>query len=178
MNVSQDDLSMRYKQLSNNELLNMYLSRSQYTTEAVQAMVEEINSRGLNQDDLEGFLQHRVLEKDEIFQRENFRELIFLEKAIFYYLSFLVFLFLFFFAWLADESKRQGYRLKIKQALTFFISSMILLFVADWIYPQYVLHIWAIGFVIPLLIDYRASKNRHQSYERIYGKPKINQEKL
>jgi hypothetical protein len=174
MQLTKEDFKDIYKTLGNNDLLNMFLSRSQYTSIAIEAMTEEINSRGLNQEDLEGFLQDKVIEKDEFFQRVNFKELIFIEKLTYYYLSVIVLGFMFFFSWLASETSRQGYKLKIKQAQLYVTSSLIFLILADWIFPEYELYIWAAGFVIPLYFNFKSTKKRQQEFDRIYGKATIN----
>jgi hypothetical protein len=173
MEITKEDLKDRYNSLGNNELLDLYLSRSQYTAIAVEAMTEVIKSRGLTQEDLDAFLQHKVLEKDEMFQRENFKELIFLEKAVFYYLAFIILFFIFFTMLLAEETKKQGYIVKIRQAVLYVFSSLSILLFADWIFPEYELQIWAACFVIPLYFNSKSSKKRREQFDNIYGQAKI-----
>lgn len=173
MEVTKEELINRYKLLDNNELLDIYLARSQYTADAIEAIIEELNSRGLHQQDLEYFIHHRVLQKDEFFKRENFIELLFLEKLIYYHLFFIILVFLLFFSWLADASRKEGYKLKIEQATLYVFSSLVIFFLSLWLFSEYGIYIWAGGFLIPFFFDLKASKKRKQLYKEIYDKPQV-----
>ena len=169
MSISKSDLQKTYRDLPTNELLDMYQNREGYTNLAVEVMIEELRSRELSDADKENYLHHIVLQKDEMFQRENFRSLMFIEKLVFYYLFFVIMLFAFFFTLLASETKRNGYKLKIRQALLYVAVSFCNIFIAEAISKTYTLHLWAAGFLVPYLIDYRASVIRKRVYKKIYS---------
>lgn len=173
MERSKEELIIRYKTLSTNELLDMYLSRSQFTQVAVEVMKDEIHSRGLNQEDLESFLRHKVLQKDEFFKRENFKGLMFLEKLIYYHLFFIILVFLLFFSWLADASRKEGYKLKIEQAILYVFSSLVIFFLSLWLFSEIGIYVWVGCFLIPFYFDFKAAKKRKQLYKEIYDKPQV-----
>lgn len=168
MSIAKEELKNSYKGLSVNLLLDMYQKRTEYTSLAVEVMIEEIRERQLGKDDLDGYLHHKVLEKDELFKRKNFRGLLFLEKVVFYYFCLVILFFIFFVLLIADETKKNGYMLKIRQAVLYVVLSFCILIAADLISQAYDFYIWALGFFIPFIIDYRSSRIRKRVYKKIY----------
>ena len=96
--------------------------------------------------------------------KNGFKELSFLEKFLIYFLLPLVF-FAGILIWLIEDNlTKQGYLLKLKQGIFFFLSSlaalMIIRFLMDYKDDVYLLFVWVLGFAAAYAVDRKRSLAR------------------
>jgi hypothetical protein len=179
MEISREELVKLFSKKRTSELLDILSNRQDYTELAVQVIKDEIEKRGIEQNDIEEFHASKIVQQDEKIKKAYFLELKFVEKLLVYFGFPLLFFGLLITLGAKNYLEKEGFFMKLKQAKLFLIISFVSLIITgimlDYVDNIYLLSVWIGGFVIAIQIDKKASAKRKAEFIGIYGQEHFNE---
>lgn len=173
MDISREDLTHQYHQLSDGELVNIYRRRDGYTALAKEVLVEEMRLRNLSGEEEDIPIADQMPGDAETTTPENAGKLIFAEKLVAYFCFPIVLLGLVLLIFLVDARFREQYQQKVNKAFFFLIYSIVIFVVLAVLDSFSIMNwrteLWAIGFLIPFLISLRPPRERVPEPQIIEG---------